>query len=1489
MSIARHHNEWLSLVEASGPFLSLPVLLRVFPQGLDVAHEPELTRTLRLVYEEWLGSQEGPRPEVAIHTQWLRWVLANVLEIPKAALLEGPELPADFTVEFPEYGERLRPDFGLQAPDEARPRLLIQQYPANQKLDKFVTGRRWAASPAERMLQLLRRLNIRLGLVTNGEHWMLVHALPASKDEPASYISWYSAAWLEEPITLRAFRSLLRAYRFLSVDEKNSLEALFIESAGNQQEVTDQLGYQVRRAVETLVEMLDRMDRERLGALLRGIAESELYQAALTVMMRLVFLMSAEEQGMLPLGEIELYDDFYAVSTLGAQLRATADRDGEEILERYHDAWSRLLATFRLVYGGVQHAEMNLPAYGGDLFDPDKYPFLEGRLRNTTWESDAADPLRVDNRTVLHLLDSLQMLEVSVPGGGSEKRRLSFRALDIEQIGHVYEGLLDHGAVRATGTVLGLRGGRDHEEEISLDELEKQQARGEKLFLEYLKERTQRSTNALQKDLAVKLEGIPLNRMRTACDNDDHLLGRIKPFAGLIRNDSFGRPVVILPGSVYVTQSSDRRSTGTHYTPRSLTEPLVKHTLDPLVYIGPAEGLPEGEWRLRSAEELLQLKICDMAMGSGAFLVQACRYLSEKLVQAWDEESIATDTHGLTQIETTVNENPNNSNNIRVHLSPSVADDLPLDRGERLALARRVVAERCLYGVDKNPMAVEMAKLSLWLTTLDRHQPFTFLNHALRGGDSLLGITRLNQLKNWAMGEVDFGELEHQTVFVQEMVRKAVGRTLEARFRIKQMAVNGGARLNFEKARLQKQAEEEMELVRLGADLLVAETLADMHPDRIGLDPLFLEYTVLGNTFETAHEENFTEQGRAEGRAAFASLRQRVDTLLKGRNPFHWALEFPEVFVGGDRSQKSEVRSQNGFTDNRQSITNNRSGFDALIGNPPFQGGQKITGALGTDYRDYLVENLAGGKRGSADLCAYFFLRANDLTMAGGQAGLLATNTIGQGDTREVGLEQLVEKGWTIPRAVPSRKWPGGANLEVSHIWLKQGIWKNNYVLDDVTVASITPFLTKPGETEGKPYSLTTNSNKSFIGSYVLGMGFILESYEAQALIAKDPRNKEVLFPYLNGEDLNSTPDQSPSRWVINFFDRPLDRSALGSWLEAGEKERTKYLQMGRVPSDYPGTVADDYPDCIAILRNKIQPERQRVNEKNEYVLRYPLYLKWWIHGEKRPALYSTIADMERVLVRARVSNTSSFVFAPRGLVYSEQLVVFATDTNASLSILNSNIHNEWVLNYCSTLGVGIRYTPSDCFENFPFPEESRMARLEGIGERYYQHRQSIMQSRQEGLTKTYNRFHNPEESSPDITQLRDLHREMDEAVAVAYGWSDLALEHGFHQTKQGLRYTISEAARREVLGRLLTLNHQRYAAEVAAGLHDKKKGSGGGGRGSGKKGAGKSSQESGVRSQNGTSDNRQPTTDNRQPPLFEVEPAGSLWEWAEKQGESEE
>lgn len=313
MSIARHHSEWLSLVEASGPFLSLPVLMGAFPQGLD-AHDPEHLRSVRAAHEQWEDNQQERRPDTAIHRAWTEFVLRETLRLPEGVLLQGQRVPADLSATAAEHGETLRPDWVVVNPadtvEAGRARLLIQIVPAGQGLDKPFAERHWKASPSTRMMELLHATGVRLGLVTNGHQWMLVNA---PRNETTGFISSYANLWLEEHLTLRAFRSLLSVERFFGVEDERTLEALLEQSATDQQEVTDQLGYQVRKAVEVLVQELDRIDKDRNRALLADVGVTQLYEAALTVMMRLVFLLSAEEREPLLLGD-ELYDQYFTRS-----------------------------------------------------------------------------------------------------------------------------------------------------------------------------------------------------------------------------------------------------------------------------------------------------------------------------------------------------------------------------------------------------------------------------------------------------------------------------------------------------------------------------------------------------------------------------------------------------------------------------------------------------------------------------------------------------------------------------------------------------------------------------------------------------------------------------------------------------------------------------------------------------------------------------------------------------------------------------------------------------------------------------------------------------------------------------------------------------------------------------------------------------------------------------------------------------------------------
>jgi len=867
------HHEWLSLVEISGPFLAVPVLKEAFPQGLEELDGGKRKR-LRQAYDEWRDALEMDDPRFAdLHAAWIDEVLSRGLELDEESrgdvLKRKDWCASHLNVVLPEHSASLSPDFAVVGNGD-QPLMLVHAYGqdvdlnAKQKLDG------WAGTPAECMVTLCRATGCRCGLVTNGERWMVVDA---PEGAVTTFASWYARIWAQEPVTLQAFVHLLGIRRFF-VDEAERLPALFDRSLKFQDEVTDALGEQVRRAVEVLIQSLDKADQDRDRELLRGVKEAEIYEAALTVMMRLVFLLSAEERGLLLLGD-ERYEANYALSTLRMQLRAESD----EILERRWDAWSRLLAVFRAVYSGIEHENLRLPALGGSLFDPDRFPFLEGRARGSDWRTDIAKPLPIDNRTVLLLLEAIQQFQ---------GRTLSYRALDVEQIGYVYEGLLERTVKRTAEVTLELDATKNAQSPwVTLAELESAQLDGATRLAELLQERSGSSASRVRNDLNRPVDDALADRVLTACHGDTALRDRIKPFGHLVRTDPWGYPLVYPAGAFIVTTGSDRRETGTHYTPKSLTEAIVAETLAPIAYVGPAEGTPRADWALKPPGELLDLKICDPAMGSGAFLVQACRWLADRLAEAWAQAEAQGHTVGIGG---------------RVVDAEASEEPLPRDTEARTIIARRLIAERCLYGVDLNPLAVELAKLSIWLVTLAKGRPFGFLDHNLRCGDSLFGIYRLDQLTQLSMNPTGQGQLR---LFGQD-IEQAVRDAIELRSRLREMPIRDIRDVQA-MAHLDADARRRLEVPECIADALIGEVLASGGNTR----------TVEGATTMLAIQAS---QAVAGDQHALDAIVKRVHEtlsidLLLGksvRNPFHWPLEYPEVFEGS------------------------RAGFDAVVSNPPW-------------------------------------------------------------------------------------------------------------------------------------------------------------------------------------------------------------------------------------------------------------------------------------------------------------------------------------------------------------------------------------------------------------------------------------------------------------------------------------------------------------------------------------------------------------------------
>ena len=1320
LSVAQRHAEWAALLRADGPFIAIPMLTEAFPQGLDTVPADVLDK-LRLA---WAEVREAPD---LLTAAWDDLVLADLLGYTPQVLAEGGALPADLRT-GPPAGGRLRPDVIAYGPDGQggrAERLLIYRMPDGMPL---TTASRDQPSAAEQAAELCRHRGTPLALLTNGALWALVHAQPG---EPATTAVFDADLWLEERDLLRGFASLLAARRVLPPPKNadgshsTSLAALFTRSAEAQAEITTTLGIQVRQAAELLVGELSRLDREAGGALLGEVAPREVYRGTLTVMMRLVFLLYAEEQRLLPVSS-DLYATAYSVTSLYHQLDAEQNLYGDEIGDRRAAAWPRLLATFAAVYEGCEYVDMRIPPYGGGLFDPARYPWLER--------------LAVTDRVVHEILGALLILRRR--GGAAE--RLSYKGLDVEQIGHVYEGLLEFSCLRVDEPYLGLIG--KLEPELPLAQVE--QAAEDGNFVEWLAKICDASLGALRKAMGDATED--LATLHAACDNDADLAQRVRPLRGLLRRDLRGLPTVFPAGSLVITQVGDRRATGTHYTPRKLAEEVVEHTLAPLCYSpGPADGADPDDWQARPASELLELKVLDPAMGSGAFLVSACRYLADRIVEAWERDGYP--------------------DAVLAALGPDFnRDDAALE-------ARRSVASRCLCGVDRDEAAVELGKLSLWLVTLAKDQPFSFLDHALRCGDSLVGLTSESQVVAFHL-DPETGRYNNARLSgaIDEIARPIMARVLELREAIEAEPVRDPQQATAAAGKLQE-ADNLTARLRQIADAVSAAALSTAGQPADAFDSRL-------NGIEGDAQRLLTQDGNESPLERV--FRARLDAWLKGSraeaiSPLHWALEFPEVM--------------------------RRGGFDAIVSNPPFMGGQKLTGQLGEDLREYLIQDIGRGKRGSADLCSYFLLR--DLSIAPhGRTGIIATSTIAQGDTREVGLDQVVDMGWAVYRAEKSQRWPGTAALEVALLWTGHPGRSEARILDGNRVEGITPSLDPPSRMRGNPRRLAANGGQSFQGSIVLGTGFIMEPEEAQNLIAKDPRNRAVLFPYLSGEDLNSRWDCSARRWVINFHDWPVER-------------------------------VQDYSQLFSIVERDVKPVRAKSNRK---VRRE----RWWQYAERAAGLYAAIADLDHVLAITLHTKIGLPVSVRTGQVFSHGIGVFTTDQASDLALLSSAIHFIWWTKAGSTLGASLRYTPSDGFETFSRP--SPTSRMEEAGKELDTFRRSVMEQRKVGLTDLYNRVNDETDEDDSFRRLREIHVEVDEAVKEAYAldeerepaivqyeataasaplptWREIDLGHGFYESWQGQQFTISPKARADALDKLLALNHYRYEQEVKQGLHSGK------------------------------------------------------------------
>jgi methylase of polypeptide subunit release factors len=838
--------------------------------------------------------------------------------------------------------------------------------------------------------------------------------------------------------------------------------------------------------------------------------------------------------------------------------------------------------------------------------------------------------------------------------------------------------------------------------------------------------------------------------------------------------------------------SNERGKSGSHYTPEELVQPLIKHSLEYLIEDRIKPYQQKKATKETTLQSLLSLKIADVACGSGHILLSAARRLSLEIARVQTGE-----------------EQPN-----------PVA----------IRKAMKEVVRNCIYGVDKNPLAVELCKIALWLEAYNPGEPLNFLDHHIKCGDAIVGLAHRSELENGIANEA-FKTLPGDDAAIAKTWRdKNVKERKEREAKALQL------RAEFEK-NTENSVQEAMAEYKTFSQL--PETTPEEIERKAKAYKKFIDgkgFTFLKAMADTQVAQFFipkTEANKdylmtdADFRLILSGYKgwqdrkvAKATAIAQEKRFFHWFIEFPEVFQQG--------------------------GFDCVLGNPPFLGGKKISSNFGDDYLNFIKTNYEPSS-GGLDLVTYFFRRIFDIIRANGFQSLISTNTICQGDSRLGGLEYILDNNGKINFAVKSMKWPGLAAVDISLVTIFKGKWAKAFLLNNKVVANINSNL-DDADTGFTPNYLFENQNKGFIGSNVLGSGFILDEKEATEIIEKEPQSVKAIQKFLIADDINSNFTQNPSRYIINFFD----------WSE-----------------DY---CAENFPLCFSIIEERVKPDRIISTDKGYRE-------KWWQYGRRAVDLYKAIAELQRYLVVPLTTKYLSFSFTSERLVISHSAGAVAFDDYKNFSLISNSFHEQWAWLLSSTMGGNtLRYTPSSALSTFPFPKkltQNQEHQLETIGEAYHEHRRQLMLGMQLGLTKTYNQFHNDElritnqewqrilgllnegeklenldlksfkfnkeslnlikhflKGEPNITleqavqgilKLRELHVQMDEAVLDAYGWNDIQLRHDFYEVdylpeNDRIRFTIHPDARKEVLRRLLELNHKIHEEEVKAGLWDKKK-----------------------------------------------------------------
>jgi hypothetical protein len=968
---------WWSELRQSGMIISPAVLNEFLPEAIGPIeyYRNERLRNAFTAFASW--SQQVHGDDKTGLYKWIDAVLEDFLGYENRVWQKHSSISEVFKVSASRRGgPALKPSrVLLNDGDVKQPRLLVSIDSTSKRIG-MGRGRNEYSS----FLELLRGTSVPLGILTNG--WQI--RLVFTGTDYDCWVEWDVERWFEDALGKDQLAGLFHLCGiFGTVPRKEDafpLLSAIQNSRTRQGELSQVLGEQTRRAVEKLLKEIDKsvQNAPDLQTILANdphssapLSEEEqnnaLYQATIRLMMRMVVSLFAEARGLLPTDN-EVYYYSYGIEGLFSQLQNAKNTDGVQALEEQHQAWIRLLSLFRLTYDGSDLQDVPIPAYGGGLFRRGDPKSSDPVLRALAIYED--ERVKISDAVVLELLSLLKIGKVRTRVGRSAKMvsgAVDFSDLRTEYIGMMYEGLLDYQ----------LRKVRPDEEAVVILNLGVQPAlpfsllksmsdQSLKDLIQKLgKEKVEKKVEGEEEGESDEEEASPETDLAEETPSEEigdetesvievessdisakiyewaekvvELTGMVKRPRGKTANEfQYKKDVqkrakgiigeIVGPNEMYLIRGSGtRKGTGTFYTKPQLAVPTVHRTLEPLVY--DVEG--DGEKRKltpKTPEIILSLKVCDPAMGSGSFLVAALRYLSDALYESlWYHKKIkarGSDSTVITLPTGTVAEGTASEDLLRCTIDS--------ERFEPMVKARlkRYLVERCIYGVDLNPLAVELGKLALWVETMDRELPFEFLDHKLKVGNSLVGCWFDNFTEYPVMAWLrEGGDKGHKGVhfesgawtnaikkILDDKVKPELVRIIQGQKSIDWTYSNEDAvKLIFDKA--VRRFERLHGLSIYGDSFDERETFFRdcivNDPDILQLKERFDLWCAIwfwhGDwiDYDVPTPEKFY--------SPTPGILERTRQLVTDLKFFHWELEFADVFVAG------------------------KGGFDAVVGNPPWE------------------------------------------------------------------------------------------------------------------------------------------------------------------------------------------------------------------------------------------------------------------------------------------------------------------------------------------------------------------------------------------------------------------------------------------------------------------------------------------------------------------------------------------------------------------------